>query len=83
MPTLQNIEVNKLIYRHSGIRMNVNLYFFFSVNELQHTPINNKNALTKLHRRKEKKVKKKKERKEIITVHMSLHLNDSHYIIQY
>ena len=57
MPTLQNIEVNKLIYRHSGIRMNVNLYFF-SVNELQHTPINNKNALTKLHRRKEKKVKK-------------------------
>lgn len=64
MPTLQNIEVNKLIYRHSGIRMNVNLFFvfffFFSVNELQHTPINNKNALTKLHRRKEKKVKRKK-----------------------
>lgn len=61
MPTLQNIEVNKLIYRHSGIRMNVNLYIyiFFSVNELQHTPINNKNALTKLHRRKGKKVKRK------------------------
>ena len=60
--------------------------YLFSVNELQDTPINDKNTLTKLHTRKEKK-KRNNYCKYINGPYMltkfEIQEKDCHYITQY